>query len=228
MADAPHEILKRGLKAQGFKTLAEASRHFRWEQKMGLSEGAIRHHFNGHRRPDAAAAAQYSADLGVSKYELLGLDQDDTPAGTVPVEGRAKWGEWLDTDFFKSAASGDLKKARTISVPRGLGKDMRRAVVVADGSVDNRIREGDFAVYEPITADEVSDLTDGYLLIARRRGALEERTVRRVLGRAKDGKLLLGPDSSNTMYAGTVTFPSSRAGETVEILGKVVAQYGPI
>jgi phage repressor protein C with HTH and peptisase S24 domain len=224
---SPDEILRDRIRALGFKSVAAAVKHFKWPEKLGISAGAIYHHFNGTRRiRTKSVAQQYAADLGLSTNQLLGLDDSDAQVGNAQITGKAKWGEWLDTSIITDMAEKGVKTP-SISVPRGLGRDMRRAVAVADGSVNRVIQPGDYAIYEPVTSEDVAELTDGYLYILRRRGDLEERTVRKIAART-NGKLVLESHSTDARYSGDVTYPSSKADETVEIIGRVVGRYAPL
>ena len=216
MGKEPKDILQGELRRRGLSA-TELARAF------GFNEVTFRSHVNGTRKPNRETAALYAATLGLNRNELLDLDVRDGVTVDLPKD-RAELGKWIDVEF-EGTIKPQLGAVR--GVPKALGQDTRRAVEVLDDSVNNRIKAGDFAVYQPVTPEEAEEIEDGYVYVSRRRGQLEERTIRKVAKRV-NGKLTLITDSSDTRYSSTITYPSSCPDEVVRIIGRVTHWFGAL
>jgi hypothetical protein len=122
--------------------------------------------------------------------------------------------------------TGTSMKAFEAAASRSTGA--RAAVLVTDESCNLAIQPGEYAIFTPLKKDAEPSTLDGALLVVEReRNGLTERSIRRASLRP-DGRLKLVSNSSNTRFAETITSPSSRHGETIRLIGRVVGKYAEI
>lgn len=218
MVDTPADILRKARKERGFRSAAEAARY------LGVPVATFTSHENGtrgHKGIPREAAQLYAAKFGnVSEQALMGLTTGDKRgqqiAPNVLVLGDAAMGIWLESDVAEKRGTKD----RVFGVP---GSDTRYAVRVIDESVNLRILPGEFAIYEPLPPHK--SLQDGWLvLIDRKRNGLLERSIRRVELRS-DGKARLVVHSSLERLREVLTYPSSKPGEEIVLVGHIVGKF---
>lgn len=216
--DTPADRLRKARIARGFESPTAAARHFGW------NEVTYRAHENGTRGLRIAAAKRYARAFRVSLGEMLGTGAGGSLAtDSVPVVGSAAWGVWLDMAIAEAGLD------EVVSLPIMQDEDTpRRAIKIADNSVDLMIPASYFAVYHEIEHQRIPDLPIGKLVVVKRRmGDLMERTVRRV-ARHSGGSVYLTSHSSDPRYTGELQVPYSDSTERAAIVGEVVGIYGEI
>lgn len=216
MHRSPADILRAARIARGFSSAAEAARYFGW------SEVTYTSHENGTRGIRRDTAERYAKAFGIDAATLLGLTasslQIDADQG-VNIIGTAAWGLWRDTTMPYIGATA------SIDVPRSAKGAPRRAVLVADASVDKSIGVDSYAIYEPVL--EPANIQSGKLVVIRRtRGSLQELTIRRVQSNI-DNKLRLTSHSTSPLYVDAITVDLTHP-DGIEILGVVVGKYAPV
>ena len=119
----------------------------------------------------------------------------------------------------------NIEQSSSIEVPRTSVNSVRRAVMIADDSVNKTIAQGHFAIYEPV--NDMDTISSGkFLVIRRRNDALEELSVRRVLS-AVDGDIRLTAHSTNAAFKEVLAIDLDDLG-ALEVLGVVVGKYAPL
>lgn len=214
--ETPADRLRKARIARGFKSPTDAARHFGW------SEVTYRAHENGTRGLRIDAARRYAKAFRVPLGELLGTGVGGSvPAENIPVMGNAAWGVWLDM------AIAEVASGEEVHLPLIQDEDTpKRAIRVADDSVDKMIPAGYFAIYREIDAERIPDLPIGRLvMIKRRRGDLIERTLRIVTRHTSDA-VVLASHSHNPRYAGEIVIPYEKMTDAATIVGEVVGIYG--
>jgi hypothetical protein len=178
-------------------------------------------HENGIRGIRKDAAERYGKALGVDPATLLGFNPSthfDADQGVIVI-GAASWGLWRDKRMFNAQSPA------VIEVPRQPGATARRAVMVADDSVNKVMSSGTFAIFEPLP-DLRAVSTGKFVVIRRTQGELEELSVRRVLS-AVDDVVRLAPHSTNPAFKETLTLNLDDLGD-VEVVGIVVGKYAAL
>lgn len=170
------------------------------------------------------AAQRYAKAFRVPLGELLGAGADGSIATeNIPVVGSAAWGVWLDM------AIAEVRPEQTVSLPivQNAGAP-KRAIQVADDSVDKKIPQGYFAIYREIDAERIAALPVGRLVVVkRRRLELIERTLRMV-ARHRNGSVVLVPNSNNPRYTGEIVISYEAMTDAATIIGEVTGIYGDI
>lgn len=216
MPESPADKLRRARIARGFATAAQAARAHGWSVVTYTS------HENGTRglRPDAAA--RYAKAFGLSPSDLLGLRNADGTQ-SVPVIGGAAMGVWRDTELDSEQKSNGLS---VVVISTGV-QSVQFALEVLDNSINKLIKIGEFAICTPLGEADLGNLTVGALVVVdRTRGALRERSIRRVAANA--GRLELQTESTEKKMAETVECPSRRRDEVVTVIGRVIGKYAPL
>lgn len=218
MIKTPAETLRSARAAAGFKSAAEAAKHHDWKVSTYTS------HENGTREISKAAARRYARAFRLNEGVLLGFGGGAADVGgerVIHVIGETAVGLWRDISLEASE-----EPRATIRLP-DIGKSGRRrqAVRAADNSANRAIPEGEYAIWEPLAPDEIGDLPIGSMVVIDRiRGSLRERTLRRV--RDKSGsKIELACHSTEKRFAESISYPSTKSGEKIEIIGRIVGKY---
>lgn len=219
MIKTPAEILKAARKEAGFENAAEAAREFEWAESTYTS------HENGTRGISKKMARKYARAFKISAGVLLEVAGDTEDVGTernVLVIGETAVGLWRDTTL-------DIEHDKTrpsLRLPDIGGSGRRRqAVKAGDNSANRAVRAGEYAVFEHLEPDEVIELPIAALVIVDRiRGHLRERTIRRVRTRT-GAKIEMESYSTERRYAEVLTWPATKSGEKIEIVGRVVGKY---
>jgi hypothetical protein len=220
MIDEPKDILVKAAAARGLKGPDAVVERYGW----GEHRSTVRANFYGTRDVSKKMAALYKAAWPeIDVNALLGLPSGEGDTTVVLATEEAELGVWREVGLSEEGTP------KSITIPKRAGPLMKRqrAVEVKDGSVNRVIRQGEFAIYVPITEREIEDLEDGYVYVLRRHGYLQERSIRKVAGR-KGGKLELTSDSTDSRYASKIAYPSDKPGEKVVILGRVIAYHGKL
>lgn len=216
--DTPADRLRKARIDRGFESPTAAARHFGW------TEVTYRSHENGTRGLRIEAAKRYAKAFRVPLGDLLGTGTGGSVAtDNVPVVGSAAWGVWLDM------AIAEARLDEEVSLPIMQDEDApKRAIRIADNSVDLKIPEGFFAVYREIDQNRIPDLPVGKLVVVKRRkGGLMERTVRLVARHSGD-TVYLAAHSSDPRYTGELQVPYTNMTDRAAIVGEVVGIYGEI
>ncbi len=216
--ETPADRLRKARIARGFRSPTEAARHFGW------SEVTYRAHESGTRGLRIETAKRYAKAFRIPLGELLGTGASGSVATeNVPVVGSAAWGVWLDMAIAETQTQDE--------VPLPLLQDEdapKRAIRIADESVDKMIPKGYFAIYREIAPERIADLPIGRLVVVKRRhGGLVERTIRMVAKHTNDSVVLV-PNSNDKRYAGSLSISYEKMTDAATIVGEVVGIYGEL
>jgi hypothetical protein len=220
MVDQPKDILAKAAGLRGLRGPDAVVDRYGWSEHRST----VRANFYGSRDVSKKMAAIYKAAWPeIDVNALLGLPSGEGGTTVVVAAEEAELGVWREVGLSEEGPR------KTVTVPKRAGPGMKRqrAVEIKDGSVNRVMRQGEFAIYVPIDEEDLADLKEGYVYVRRRQGHLEERTIRKIAGR-KGGKLELTTDSTDSRFAGKVTYPSDKPGEKVTILGRVTGYAGNI
>jgi phage repressor protein C with HTH and peptisase S24 domain len=206
--------LKQARISAGFKSARAAALRFHWKPET------YNKHENG-ERGIGRAARKYAKAFRVDERWLLGLQDDGTSkVRGIPVVGEAAIGRWQDVDI--AAVIPD----RNVTAPqRAQDDDERFAIKLADASMDKEFPKGSYAICVNLVDDsDPTELVVGDIVwIERTRGALQEKTLRRVMS-ITNGTLRLATISTDPRLRQELTFPA-RPDEAIRFIGKVVGKY---
>ena len=144
---------------------------------------------------------------------------------SIPVIGESAVGLWRDTTLEDEKKRG----AGTLRLPEIGGKGRRRrATQVTDNSANRFVLAGEYAIFEELRPNDIAELEpNDWVVVERMRGCLRERTVRRIRSKKGD-RLELETYSTERKFTELLSYPSARAGDVIEIVGKVVGKYAEL
>lgn len=217
----PAEILKTAREKAGFDKPTEAARAHGWVESTYIS------HENGTRGIGKQYAKRYAKAFGIREADLLGIsaapDAEGDTERSIRVIGETAVGLWQDTTIEREREKAALRLPDV-----GSGTRKRQAFKAVDQSADKTISAGEYAIFEPLSSEEIAALPVNSLVIVERwRGALRERSIRRVL-RKSGVKIELACHSTERRFSEAITYPSPKSTEKVEIVGRVVGKYADL
>ena len=209
--------LREARMARGFKSARAAAIRFHW------AEDTYQKHERG-ERGIGRAVRKYARAFRVEEAWLLGLQEEkSSTVRGIPIVGEAALGRWNDVDI----TTATLPIGR-VSAPskHNSEEDGRFAIRLMDASMNREMPQGSFGVC--VDADDDATAADfvvgDIVYIERQRGALAERSFRRVTSKT-NSTLKLSTHSSDPRLRSDLAYPSERSDEKIRIVGKLVGRY---
>lgn len=185
-AEMKAERLKSARKQAGFKTAGGAAEAFGW------NPSAYRHHENGTRDYDVAAAKKYARAFRVEAGYLLGLDVSaGENAGStawvneVEVIGVVQAGIWREQSELPKAERYTIKVG-----PPPFPQAQRFALRLEGVSMDKTIQPGSDLECVRVMAGVIEPKHNDIVIVERQSHELVETTCKRLIARGADWELV--------------------------------------
>ncbi len=204
--------------ARGFKSARAAAIRFHW------AEDTYQKHERG-ERGIGRAVRKYAKAFRVEEAWLLGLQEEKSSmVRGIPIVGEAAIGRWNDVDI--TTATLPVGRVSAPTKQQNNNEDGRFAIRLMDASMNREMPQGSYGICVD-TDDDASaeDFVVGDIVyIERQRGALAERSFRRVTSKTNSA-LRLSTHSSDPRLKSDLGYPSERSDEKIRIVGKLVGKY---
>lgn len=223
MCDSPAAKLKAARLKAGYRTVPAAFRAHEHEWPFALSTYGS--YENGTRDipPESARVlATTFKNAGLRFSDLCPSLAEVEGAPFIDVVGEPRMGNWIDSSLEETTE----RFGRLYGLPSKSGRDTRRALRIADESLNKYAGPGDHVIYTPLPKDPGAlDRFDGELLYLECvLGKLMERSIR-IAKLQKNGSLKLTAYSNVERYTALppVVYPCTQG--NVTLLGIVTARY---
>ena len=223
MCDSPAAKLRAARLKAGYRTVPAAFKAHEHEWPFALSTYGS--YENGTRviPPESALVlATTFKHVGLTFADLCPSLAEVEGTSFVEIVGEPRMGHWVDSSLEETSE----RFGRLYGLPPKSGRDTRRALRIADESLNRYAGPGDHVIYTPLPEDPgpLERFDKQLLYLECVVGKLMERSIR--LARLQnDGTLKLTAYSNVDRYTSLepVTYPC-RLGN-VTLLGLVVARY---
>lgn len=225
MSSIKADRLRQARANAGFESAAEAARAFGW------GEAGYRHHENGTREFDAAAAKKYGKAFKVNPGWLLALDAITVAKSELPTIGQEP--VWLEVTGRVAAGTWrehhDLPPEERIKIEVNpypfsrLGVE-RYALILEGNSMDKIIPPGSVLDCLRPDYDRVTPTAGDLVIVERRRHDLVEMTCKRLARVGDDWELR--PESNDPKFQDPIRIKDLRRDasddEEVRVIGIVL------